>query len=159
MIPSFQWFLMTRFEFISFLKSEGTYTLNIGITTRLCSNKLTLVWNCSTNLSRSPVNCGQNVVSKSWIFRFHQMFLWALSQKESLCFCYELFSSLTHVYHAFLLLFFIYDQHAFSLRLTCLLHMLAILLPYVLHVFASRPTPVFYLFKPVVRWLYSLAFH
>ena len=62
-------------------------------------------------------------------------------------YCYEPFSSLTHVYHAFLLLFFIYDQHAFSLRLTCLLHMFAILLPYVLHVFTSRLTPVFYLFK------------
>ena len=32
-------------------------------------------------------------------------------------------------------------------------------LPYVLHVFTSRLTPSFYLFKPVVRQLYSLAFH
>ena len=74
-------------------------------------------------------------------------------------YCYELFSFSTCVYHAFLFLFFISDQHTFSLRLTCLLHMFDMLLPYALHVFASGLTPVFYQFKPVVRQLYSLAFH
>ena len=63
------------------------------------------------------------------------------------------FSSLTHAYHAFLLLFFIYDWHAFTIRQTCLLHMFTLFLPYALHVFASRLTPFLYIFKPVVRWL------
>ena len=31
-------------------------------------------------------------------------------------YCYELFSSLTHAYHAFSLLFFIYDRQVFTTR-------------------------------------------
>ena len=74
-------------------------------------------------------------------------------------YCYELLFFFDTCLPCLLLFFFIYNWHAFSLRLTCLLHMFAILLLYVLHVFASRLTPVFYLFKPIVRRLYSLAFH
>ena len=71
-------------------------------------------------------------------------------------YCYKLFSSLTCAYHAFTFSF-IYDQHAFYSRLTCL--PTYVYLPYVLHVFASRQTPVLYLFKSVVEHLYSLAIH
>ena len=39
------------------------------------------------------------------------------------------------------------------------IHVPTSFLPYVLHVFASWLTHFSYLFKPVVRRLYSLAFH
>ena len=58
-------------------------------------------------------------------------------------YCYELFFFFDTCLPCFLLLFFIYDWHAFPLRLTCLLHMFTTFLPYVLHVFASRPTHLF----------------
>ena len=74
--------------------------------------------------------------------------------------CYKLFFFFDTCSPCFSILFFIYDrQAAFTTRQTCLLHMTTSSLPYVLHVFASRLTPFFHLFKPVVRQLYSLAFH
>ena len=70
--------------------------------------------------------------------------------------CYEFFSSLTHAYHAFYFSFsFMIDRHSPQGKHAFYIH----LLPYVLRVFASRLTPSFYLFKPVVRQLYSLVFH
>ena len=68
------------------------------------------------------------------------------------------FSSLQHAYHAFTNSFSCVIKHAFPSRLTCLTHMFTIPLPHEVHVFASRPTHLLYLFKPVVRRLYSLAF-
>ena len=69
------------------------------------------------------------------------------------------FSSLQHAYHAFTNSFSYMIEHAFPSRLTCLVHMFTIPLPHEVHVFASRPIPLLYLFKPVVRCVYSLAFH
>ena len=74
-------------------------------------------------------------------------------------YCYELFFFSHTCLPCSSLLFFIYDQHAFTSRQTCLLHMFTLFLQYALHVFASRLTHSLYLFKPVVRQLYSLAFH
>ena len=74
-------------------------------------------------------------------------------------YCYKPFSSLQYAYHAFTNPFSYMIKHAFPSRLTCLLHMITIPLPLVLHVFASRLTHLPYLFRPVVRQLYSLAFH
>ena len=79
--------------------------------------------------------------------------------KHSGGYCYKLFSFFNMRLPYPLLLFFIYNLHAFSTRLTCLLYMFTSFLHHVLHVFASRQTPVFDLFKPVVRHLYSLAIH
>ena len=73
--------------------------------------------------------------------------------------CYEFFSSLTRADHAFyfsfsFMIYMHYPQgwHAF-------IHVPTSFLPYVLQVFASWLTHFSYLFKPVVRQLYSLAFH
>ena len=69
------------------------------------------------------------------------------------------FSSQTHADHAFSFRFSSMIGQTFTTRQTCLLHTHTLLLPYDLQVFASWLTHSSYLFKPVVRWLYSLAFH
>ena len=74
-------------------------------------------------------------------------------------YCYELLSSLTHADHAFSFYFSSMIKQMLTIRQACLLHMHTSLLPYDLHVFTSWLTHFFYLFKPVVRRLYSLAFH
>ena len=73
--------------------------------------------------------------------------------------CYKLFFFFYTCLPCSSLLFFIYDWHAFTSRQTCLLHMSTSFLHYALHMFTSRLTHSLYLFKPVVRQLYSLAFH
>ena len=74
--------------------------------------------------------------------------------------CYKFFSSFTTCRTCFFyLLFFIYDQHAFTSRQTCLSFMFTSFLHYVLHVFTSRLTHSFIYLNQVVRQLYSLAFH
>ena len=73
--------------------------------------------------------------------------------------CYKLFFFFYTCLPCSSLLFFIYDQHAFTSRQTCLLHMSTSFLHYALHMFTSRLTHSLYLFKAVVRQLYSLAFH
>ena len=69
------------------------------------------------------------------------------------------FSSLTHADHAFSFRFSSMIKQTLTTRQTCLLHMHTLLLLYDLHVFTSWLTHFSYLFKPVVRRLYSLAFH
>ena len=67
-------------------------------------------------------------------------------------YCYKLFFSSLHVYTMLLLTIF-------HFLLTCVSLMFTLLLYHVLHVFTSRPTHFLHIFKPVVRQLYSLAFH
>ena len=106
-----------------------------------------------TKRKRIPILCEMERISDHWsdmgiwisLLRWWKL-LWTLS-------------SLPCAYHAFLLLFFIYDQQVFTTRQTCLFHMFTSFLLYILHVFASRLTHVLYLVKSVVRQLYSLAFH
>ena len=59
----------------------------------------------------------------------------------------------------FTLLFFIYDQHAFTLRQTCILLMFTLLFTLCFTCVCLKANTFLYLFKPVVRQLYSLAFH
>ena len=79
--------------------------------------------------------------------------------KDSGEYCHKLFSSPYMCRTCFYLLFFIHDWHALTLRPTCLFtyaYLVFTLCFTCVHFKANTPS---YLFKPVVRHLYSLAFH
>ena len=74
-------------------------------------------------------------------------------------YCYELLFFSDTCLPCFFFHFSFMIRQMFTTRQTCLLHMHTSFLHYNLHVFASWLTHFSYLFKPVVRRLYSLAFH
>ena len=85
MIPSFQWFLKTGWSINDVTRNNRhPYISNIGMTTKSYSNRLFFFLKPSLYRSGSWDNCCQNVVSRSLIFRFPQIFCWAQSWKQSL---------------------------------------------------------------------------
>ena len=73
--------------------------------------------------------------------------------------CYEPFFSLTCVQHAFAYLFFIYDQTCIYLKANMSLTYVYLIFTLCFTCVHLKANTFLYLFKPVVRQLYSLAFH
>ena len=74
-------------------------------------------------------------------------------------YCYELFFSSTCVCHAFHFSFLFTNYMHFPRGWHAFIYVSTSFLPYGLHVFTARRTPVLYLFKSVVERLYSVAIH
>ena len=84
-IPSLQWFLKIIWSTSgSSKKNWWPYSSNMGMTAKSHSNKLFFLQYLSLYRSRSLDNCCQNIVSKSLIFLFPQIFHCVQSRKQSL---------------------------------------------------------------------------
>ena len=108
----------------------------------------------------SVMNLGQtNILVLCIPYRYLINVEISLQLISSAHYCYKFFSSFTTCRTCFYLLFFIYDRHAFTTRQTCLSLMFISLSTLCFTCVCLKANTFLYLFKPVVRQLYSLAFH